>query len=139
MARHVGAVGGLASGDLVDLVDEDDAGLLDPLHGVVDHGLHIDQLVGLLDRQQVQRLRDFDAAFLALLGHHVGEHFLELVLHFLHALRGHDLDERRGRARHLQLDLSVVERAFAQHGAHFLACAGLVGVRFGRGVLPRGR
>src|SRR3990172_8460260 len=40
LARDVGAVGRLPAGDLVDLVEEDDARLLRPRHGVLDHPVH---------------------------------------------------------------------------------------------------
>ena len=68
LARHVRAVHALAPSDLVDLIDEDDAGLLHPAHGFPHHRLHVHQLVGLFLREQLERLGHLEAALLGLLG-----------------------------------------------------------------------
>ena len=48
--------------DLVDLVDEDDAGLLHPIDGGARHAVHVDELLLLFLPQRVERLGDRHAA-----------------------------------------------------------------------------
>ena len=49
LARDVGAVtAGLAAGDLVELVDENDALLLGPANRLLGHAIHVDELACLL-------------------------------------------------------------------------------------------
>ena len=60
LARDVGAVGGLAAGDLVDLVDEDDARLLGAIDRLVRDLLHVDQARGFFLREQLERFGHLD-------------------------------------------------------------------------------
>ena len=62
LARDVGPVHAFAAGDLVDLVDEDDAGLLGARDRFLGHRFHVDQLGRLLLREQVERLGDLQRA-----------------------------------------------------------------------------
>ena len=62
LAGDVGpARGAPAAGDLVDLVEEDDARLLDAADRLGGGALLVDELVGLLDGQELDRLGDADA------------------------------------------------------------------------------
>src|SRR6267378_3649314 len=121
LARDVRAVGGaLASGHLVELVQEDDAGVLDPADGLGDDLLHVHELGGLLLGQEPARLGHADAAALGPRGHHVGEHVLEVDAHLLHALAREDLEHRHGLLLGLQLDHALVEPSGAQLRAELL-------------------
>ena len=53
LARHVGADAALARGDLVDLVEEDDAVLLDRLDRFLHQLVAVEQLVGFLVDQEL--------------------------------------------------------------------------------------
>src|SRR3546814_20463875 len=64
LARDVGAAAPGARGDLVDLVQEDDAVLLDSGDRGADYRLLVEQLVALLGAQHLIGLRDGPAALL---------------------------------------------------------------------------
>src|SRR5207253_2345966 len=131
LARDVRAVDALAAGDLVDLVDEDDARLLDAPDRLLGGGLHVDEARGFLLGERIQRLGDPHARLLRLARHQVLEEVAQTVLDFLHALRRHHLDHGGDRARHLDLDHAVLELPLAQHAPELLARRGLVGRRRG--------
>src|SRR5207249_1460148 len=61
-AAYIGTMAPFASRDLVDLVDEDDAGLLDALDRRARAALHVDQLLLYLVRQVFERLGHLHAA-----------------------------------------------------------------------------
>ena len=56
LARHVGAVAALAAGDLVELVEEHDAGVLDAAHGLAHDLFHVDELLRFLLDEEPARL-----------------------------------------------------------------------------------
>ena len=64
-AADVGPVPAFAAGDLVDLVDEDDARFLHALDGGARDAVHVDQLLLLFLAQRVERLGHRDAALAA--------------------------------------------------------------------------
>src|SRR5262249_49913231 len=114
--------------DLVDLVDEYDAILLAGGERARLDLFVVDQARGLfLDQDRPRRL-DGQLAPLRLLARQRGEHAAQLLRHFLHAGRRHDLDAEI----HLRLDLdfALVQRAFAQLFAQLLARLGIA--RLGR-------
>ena len=117
-----GTVSGLAPGDLVDLVEEDDAAGFHPFQGHARHLVHVDEFLFLFLHQVIQRFGHAHFAALALLAEDVGQHVLEVDAHFLDAGVGGDLE--RGRAV-LDVDLhdAFVEFAFPQALAEFLAGA----------------
>ena len=79
-ARDVGAAGGGAlAGDLVDLVEEDDAQLLDALERVGGDVLDVDELLELLVDEDAPRLGHLHGALLLALGHHLLEHLAEVA------------------------------------------------------------
>src|SRR6059036_3585755 len=120
-ARDVRAVAGaLASGHLVELVQEHDARVLDAADGLGDDLLHVDELGGLLLGEDPARLGDADAPALRPRGHHVREHVLEVDAHLLHALAREDLEHRHGLLLGLQLDHALVETPGAQLRAQLL-------------------
>src|SRR6476469_1244218 len=63
LARNIGAVHGFSPSDLVDLVQEDNPGLLHPADRFGGDFVHIDQLAGFLLREDLQRLGYFHRLF----------------------------------------------------------------------------
>ena len=129
LTRHVGAVTVGAGGDLVDLVEEDDAVLLDHPQRLGFHLLVVHQLGGLLVGKQLHRFADLELAGFLLPATDVLEHALELAGKLFHARRREDFGAHPGHS-HLDLDFLVVQLTFAQLLAEFLAG----GVVFGRCV-----
>ncbi len=128
LAGHVGAAGVAALGDLVDLVDEDDAVLF---HRFQRAGLElflVDQARGFLVAHQLERVLDLQLAGFLLALAHVGEEVLQLAGHLFHAGRGHDLDAG-GAFGNLDVDFLVVQLAFAQALAEQLAGVGIAARR----------
>ena len=119
LAGDICAVGVFPTGDFIDFVNKDDAGLLDPPNGLLNDRIHIHQLIGLFDGQNFERFRDLHPAFPGLLGHHIGEHLFELILHFFHALRSHDFDKGGGGTGDFKLHLALVQLPVVEHPAHF--------------------
>ena len=110
------------AGDLVDLVDEDDAVVLDPVERLVHHVVHVHQLLELLVHQDAAGLGHLDRAPLLPAGQHVLQHLGEVDVGPFHALgRLHQLHHREALGRDLDLDLAVVELAVDQHLPQLLA------------------
>jgi hypothetical protein len=120
LARDVGALHLAAAGDLVDLVDEDDAVLLDRAHRLEADLLLVHQPRGLLLGDEAQRLADRQLAALPARAAHVREHALDLLGELLHPRGCQDLHVRAA-LRDVDLDLLVVELALAQHLAKSLS------------------
>ena len=118
-ARYVGAHGFRTPRDLVELVDKDDAVLLDVLNRLQLELFLVDHLGGFLVDEDLERVFDLELAAAGLVARHVLEHTLQLAGHLLHAGRRHDLDAH-WRRQCLDLDLLVVQLALAQHLAKFL-------------------
>src|SRR3546814_2092178 len=78
LARDVGAAALGARGDLVDLVQEDDAVLLDSGDRGADYRLLVEQLVALLGDQHLIGLRDGHAALLDASTHRLAEDVAEI-------------------------------------------------------------
>ena len=89
-ARDVRTVTGFAAGDLVDLIDEDDAHLFGALDGQPRDLLHVDQLVFFFLDQVIDGFGDRHLAALLLLAEQPREHVLDVDVHFLDALIGDD-------------------------------------------------
>ncbi len=89
-----GAVAALAAGDLVDFVEEDDAGVLHALDRDARHLVHVDQpLLFFLD-QVVEGFAHLHLPLLGALAEDVGKHVLDVDVHLLDALVGDDLEGR---------------------------------------------
>ena len=114
--------------DLVDLVHEHDAGLLDPLNGQFPNGIHVDQLGGLLGLQRGQRRRNLHASAPFPAGYQAAQQILELHAHFFHAL-GREERHRGNRARifEIELHLTLGEVSLAEHVTQLVA--GVAGAR----------
>ena len=84
--RDVGAVAAFASGDLVDLVEEDDAGVFDALDGEARDLVHVDEAALFFLDEVVEGLDDLHLALLGALAEEAGEHVLEVDVHVFRAL-----------------------------------------------------
>ena len=80
----------------------------------------VDHLRRFFVGEQLERFAHFHLARLGARAAEVGEHALQLLRQLFHAGGRHDLDADRQRA-HFDFDLAIVELAFAQHLAEFLA------------------
>src|SRR5690606_7889274 len=121
-----------ALGDLVDLVDEDDAVLLAGLDRGFAHVVLVDQLAGLFLDQLRARGLDRHRALVGLAAGLLREHRPQLLAHLLHARRGHDVDADVDRG--LDLDLALVELAGAQPAAQLETGLGFARGRLGADV-----
>src|SRR2546422_689518 len=131
-ARDIGsrALAALA-GDLVDLVDEDDAVILNAVERLVHHVVHIHELLQLFVDQDAARLVQVHGAPLFLFGNQLLNHFAEVDVRSFHSLRRlHHLQHREALLLHLDLDVALLELPFLQLGAQLLTrpAAPLVGL-----------
>jgi hypothetical protein len=122
-AADVGTVRALAARDLVDLVDEDDAGLLHALDRGARDGVHVHELVLFLLRQRLERVRHGELALARPALEEAGQHVLDVDVHFLDRGTGDDLEGRKALLAHVDLDLLLVEAAVAQLLAQLFARA----------------
>src|SRR5437667_235918 len=133
LARDVGprALAALAR-DLVDLVDEDDAVILDAIERLVHDVIHVHQLLQLFVDQDAARLVHVHRAALFLLGYQLLNHFAEIDVRPFHALRRlHHLQHWEALLLHLDLDIAFFELPIFQLGAKLLtrAAAALIRLR----------
>jgi hypothetical protein len=125
---HVRAMAALAPRDLVDLVDEEDARVLHPVHGRVRHLLRVHQPAQLFLDEGGARFGDAEPAPLGLVPEEAGQEVLDVDVHFLHTLRGEDLEAGEALLAHLDLHGARVEASGAQLAAQLLARgSGLLG------------
>ncbi len=102
------------AGDLVDLVEEDDAELLDAFQRVARDVFMIDQLLQLLLHQDAACLGDFHRAAFLPLGAHLLEHLHEVLHPLGRALRQHDIPHLWAGMRDLDLDVAPLELSVQQ-------------------------
>ncbi len=122
-----------ALGHLVDLIDEHDAVLLARFDGRGAHIVFVDQFARFFFDQQRARCLDGELALLGFAAAQIGKHLAQLLAHFFHARRGHDV--HAGVHRHFQFDLALVQLAVAQHATELdagvvILRGGLVARRF---------
>ena len=81
-----------AAGDLVDLVDEDDAGLLDALHCGAADRLHVEQLGLLFSGELFERLGHLQSARLRASAEEIAHHVLQVDADLFHRRSGDDFE-----------------------------------------------
>ena len=113
-ARNVGAVTALASGNLVDFIQEDDAGVFHALDRDARDLVHIDQALLFFLDEILEGLTDLHLPFLGALAKDVGQHVFHVDVHLFHALVGDDLESGHRFFADFQLDDALVEFALAQ-------------------------
>ena len=121
LAGDLGPAALATRGDLIDLIDEYDAVLLQHVQRLGLDLFFVDQLGSFFIDQQLQGFRDLELSCLAFLLAHLAEHATQLLGHFLHTRRPHDL-QLRSRLCHIDLDFPVCQLAFPQLLAKSLAC-----------------
>src|SRR4029078_6297536 len=84
----------VAARDLVDLVDEDDAGLLDALDRGATHGLHVDQSALFLPDKVLHRLGNAQTARFRAALKEIAHHVLQVDANFFDRGTGDDLEGR---------------------------------------------
>jgi len=134
-ARDVGTVAALAPGDLVDLVEEDDAGVFDALDGEPGDLVHVDQALLFFLDEVVESLGYLHLALLGALAEEAGKNVLEVYIGLIRPILAGCGDELKAglvAVAHVELDHAFVELAFAELRAQLLAGALLAG-RFARG------
>ncbi len=92
LTADVGSLAPFAAGDLVDLVDEDDARLLHPVDRGARDRLHVDQLLFLFLRQRRERIRHAQPPLLHASLEQAGQHVLDVDIDFLDRRPGDDLE-----------------------------------------------
>jgi hypothetical protein len=123
-----GAVAAFAAGDLVDLVEEDDARVFHALDRDARDLVHIDQALLFFLDQIFEGLVDLHLPLLGALAEDVGQHVLDVDVHLLDALVGDDFEggqiatfrghrvRRCGRRACLRATAGEVSRACASPG-----------------------
>src|SRR5271155_172052 len=134
-AGDVWTVAGFAASDFVHFINEENAHLLDAVHGDARDLVHINQAVFFFLDEVVEGFGDRHFAFLFLLAEHAGEHVFYVDVHFLDALIGDDFEGGHLAFADFHFDHALIELAFAQLGAEFFARAGylLAALNFGGG------
>src|SRR5581483_5942356 len=116
LARHVAGHAAVARADLVDLVEEDDAVLLDGADRFLHQRVAVEQLVALLGDQDIVRFLDGDAPRLGAAAAELAENVADGNGADLRARHAGDFEHRHagGALGDLNLDLLVVDLAGAQ-------------------------
>ena len=113
LARHFSAIAFGARGHLVNFVNEHNAVLLEHVQRLRLDVFLVDQFGRFFINQQFHRFGDLELAGLALGLTHLTEHATQLLGHFFHASRTHDLQLRRWLG-YLYFNLALSELPLAQ-------------------------
>src|SRR6185295_3619280 len=123
-ARNIRALAAFASGDLVDLVQENDSRGFDSFDRKPRDLIHINQLLLLFLDQIFHRLVDAHLSGLRAPTEHVREHVAQVYVHLFDTLRRVDFEvSGRGSFLNFQFDYSRVQASFAKLLSELLASA----------------
>src|SRR5262249_154526 len=112
-AGDVGAVTAFASGDLVDLVEEDDAGVFHAIDGHAGNLIHVDKALLFFLDEVLEGLVDLHFPLFSFLPEDVGQHVFDVDVHLFDALVGDDFEGRERTFAHVDFDHAVVKLALA--------------------------
>ena len=125
LSRNVRSVTAFAAGNLVDLVEENDAGVLHAINRHARDLVHVDQALLFFLNQVFECLADLHLPLLRALAEDVGQHVFDIDVHLLDALIGNDFEGRERFFTDVDFDHAIVELAFAQLLAQFFASTGV--------------
>ena len=115
------AVTGLAAGNLIDLVQEDDSTVLDAFNSQPRYLIHIDKLLLFFLNQVIDCLRNLHFSLLGSLAEKSREDIFDVDIHFFDALIGDDLEGWKVSFLHFNLDDPFVQLVIPQLLPEFLA------------------
>ena len=121
LAADIGPVTAFTSGDLVDFVDKDDAGLLHALDRRAGDAVHVDELLLFFLCQVFERLGHLQAARFRFPLKQARQHVLEVDVDLFNRGAGDDLEGRERLLSYLEIDHAVVEASGAELLAEALA------------------
>ena len=113
----------LAPGNLVDLVEKDDARILNSLDRRARHLVHVDEALFLFLHQVLHRLVDAHLASLRATLKQIAQHVFHVDAHLFDALWTSQLDHGKILFSDFELNQTIVELAAAQLRAQLLACS----------------
>src|SRR5262249_25691890 len=113
LARDIRSVTAFAAGDLVNLIEKDDAGLLDAIDGDARDLVHVNQALFFFLDQVLEGLADLQLPLLGALAEDVGQHVFEIDVHLFDALVRDDLEGGHRALPYLNFDHAIIELAFA--------------------------
>ena len=120
LARDVGASSTVVlGGDLVHLIEKDDAGLLGALDGLGVQGVRVDEFVRFFLSEVLEGFGHLHAPALRALGHEIPHDFLHVDADLLQIAPAHEMDFGAF-VRHLYLHFPIVELSLEQQGAKLL-------------------
>ena len=111
----------LSAGDLVDLVEKNDAALLHAFDRLARDVLLIDELVGLLLNDDLPSVADAHHLPLRFSAEQPREHVLDVDSHLFHALCREDLERRVVLFFHVDFDLPFFELSFIEPAPELLS------------------
>ena len=114
LARNIGPMAALAAGNLVHFIEEDDAGIFDPVNGDARHLIHVNQALLFFLDQILESLIHFHLPLLGALPKNVGQHVLQVYIHLLHTLVGDDFKGWKIALADVNFYHALVELALAQ-------------------------
>src|SRR5262244_3600720 len=124
-----------AASDLVDLVQEYDAGIFYPINGRAGDLIHVDQALLFFLNEILKGLVDLHFPFLASLTEDVRQHVLDIDVHLFDALVGNDLERGETSLTNIQLYHALVQFAFAKLLTELLASPALRLADLGSGAI----
>src|SRR5215203_3801984 len=114
LPAHVGTLATLAPGDLVDLVHENDAALLDALHRGPGDAVHVDQLLFFFLGDLLQRFGHLQLPLPRTAAEHPRHHLLQVDADLLDGGARDDLERRERLVADVDLDRAMIETPGAE-------------------------
>ena len=111
---HVGPQVLFPTGDFIDLIQKDDAGLFDPFDGVTRHLIHVNQFLRFFLRQVFQRFGNLHDPVFLFPGHQPAQHVAQVIFEVFHASDVGDNPDRQSAFLDFDFHRPVVEPAFPQ-------------------------
>src|ERR1700683_1956273 len=123
LARNVGTVPALAPGDFVDLIQEYNSCVLNPVNRHASDLVHIDEALLFFLNEIFESLIHLHLALLGATAEDVRQHVLDVDIHLFNTLVGHNFKGGEIALADIDLNLAFVELALAQLLAQLFASA----------------
>ena len=122
--RDVRPLGTVFARYLVNFIQKDNSRLLDSGNGLFDDFIHIHQALGFFLGHHFKGFRHLHPPPFSIFREHTTQHILKINPHFFHPHVGKNFQCGRAAIGNIQIHITVVEFALAQHAAQFFSGRG---------------